>query len=155
MKTRGLPSSLTGVVPGGGSAVDDSGTPLQGARFVTRWDYQGDAYYVEATLNNTEGGITYGAGKVSTDEGVFNGNPTATLGNPYAPLVTATGTHRPGEIVVKVPASAVGGVTTGKMLYSVGAYSMIGHADAPVGVLQNLPITVDSTPTFDTALKAL
>ena len=155
MRVPGLPSNLNGVVPGGGTAVDDSGTPLQRARFVTRWDYQGHAYYVEATLDGTEGGISYGAGTVSTAEGVFNGNPTATLGNTYAPLVVATGAHRAGEIVVKVPAAAVGGVTAGQQLYSVGAYAMIGRADAALGVLQNLPITVDSTPTFDTALTAL
>jgi hypothetical protein len=155
MKIPGLPSSLTGVVPGGGTAVDDSGTPLQIARFVTRWDYQGDAYYVEATLDGTEGGISYGAGKVSTDEGVFNANPTATLGNTYAPLVGATGAHKAGEIVVKVPASAVGGVGVGKNVYSVGSYALIGHDDVGVGVLQNLPITVDSTPTFDTAMPLI
>jgi hypothetical protein len=155
MRIPGLPSSLSGVVPGGGTGVDDSGTPLQVARFVTRWDYQGDAYYVEATLDGTEGGITYGAGKVSVEEGVFNGNPTATMGNTYAPLLAATGAHKSGEIVVKVPASAVGGVTAGKNLYSVGSYALIGHNDLGVGVLQNLPITVDSTPTFDTALTAL
>ncbi|MDT7546828.1 MAG: hypothetical protein QOE99_2938 [Actinomycetota bacterium] len=155
MRIPGLPSSLTGVLPGGGTAIDDSGTPIQQARFVTRWDYQGNAYYVEATLDGTEGGITYGAGTVSTDEGVFNGNPTATLGNTYAPLVAATGTHHAGEIVVKVPASAVGGITAGKTVYSVGAYAMLGHADLAVGVLQNLPVTVDSTPTFDTALATV
>jgi hypothetical protein len=155
MKIPGLPSSLTGVVPGGGTAVDDSGTPLQVARFVTRWDYQGDAYYVEATLDGTEGGISYGAGKVSVDEGVFNANPTATLGNTYAPLVAATGVHKAGEIVVKVPASAVGGVTAGKNVYSVGSYALIGHNDVGIGVLQNLPITVDSTPTFDTAMPVI
>jgi hypothetical protein len=154
MRIPGLPSSLNGVLPAG-VAVDDSGTPLQQVRYVTRWDYKGDAYYVEATLNNTEGGITYGAGKVSTAEGVFNANPTATLGNTYAPLMNATGAHHAGEIVVKVPAAALGGVTAGRTLYSVGAYSMIGRADAGVGVLQSLPITVDSTPTFDTAFAAL
>jgi hypothetical protein len=155
MRIPGLPSSLTGILPGGGTGVDDSGTPLQQVRYVTRWDYQGNAYYVEATLNGTEGGIAYGAGKVSTEEGVFNANPTATLGNTYAPLVAATGSHHAGEIVVKVPASAVGAITAGKTVYSVGAYSMIGKADLGVGVLQNLPITVDSTPTFDTALAAV
>lgn len=151
MRIPGLPRSLSGVLPAG-VTVDDSGTPLQIARFVTRWDYEGDAYYVEATLNNTEGGITYGAGKVSTDEGVFNGNPTATLGNTYAPLVPASGSYRAGEIVIKVPAASVGNPSPGKNVYSVGAYSLIGHADTPIGVLQSLPITVDSTPTFDTAL---
>jgi hypothetical protein len=155
MKIPGLPSSLSGVIPPTTSGVDDSGTPLQVARFVTRWDYQGDAYYVEATLDGTEGGITYGAGKVSTDEGVFNANPTATLGNTYAPLIAATGVHKAGEIVVKVPASAVGGVGVGKTVYSVGSYATIGHNDLGVGVLQNLPITVDSTPTFDTALPLI
>ena len=155
MRIPGLPSNLNGVVPGGGTAVDDSGTPLQVTRFVTRWDYEGDAYYVEATLDGTEGGISYGAGKVSTDEGVFNGNPTATMGNTYAPLVAAAGAHKAGEIVVKVPAAAVGGASVGKNVYSVGSYALIGHNDLGVGVLQNLPITVDSTPTFDTALPLI
>jgi hypothetical protein len=155
MRIPGLPSSLTGVLPGGGTGVDDSGTPIQQARFVTRWDYQGNAYYVEATLDGTEGGITYGAGTVSTAEGVFNANPTATLGNTYAPLVAATGSHHAGEIVVKVPASSVGGIAAGRTVYSVGAYSMIGRTELGVGVLQNLPITVDSTPTFDTALATV
>jgi hypothetical protein len=56
---------------------------------------------------------------------------------------------------VKVPAASVGGVSAGKTVYSVGAYAMIGRTELGVGVLQNLPITVDSTPTFDTALTAL
>jgi hypothetical protein len=155
MSIPGLPSSLSGVVPTTATGADDSGTPLQVARYVTRWDYQGHAYYVEATLNGTEGGIAYGAGEVSSAEGVFNGDPTTPLGNTYSPLVAATGAHHPGEIVVKVPASAVGGVSAGKMLYSVGSYSLIGHSDVGTGLLQSLPITVDSTPTFDTALRAL
>jgi hypothetical protein len=151
----GLPSSLNGVVPGGGTAIDDSGTPLQRTRFVTRWDYKGDAYYVEATLDGTEGGITYGAGKVSVDEGVFNVNPTATMGNTYAPLLAATGSVRRGEITIRVPAASVGGAAPGDNVYSVGTYAIVGRVDGPIGVLQSLPITLDSTPTFDTALKVL
>jgi hypothetical protein len=121
---------------------------------VTRWDYKGQAYYVEATLDGTEGNATFGAGTVSTAEGVFNGNPTATLGNTYQPLTKATGRVRAGEIVIDVPAAAVGSPRPGAQVYSVGSYSLLGPKDS-VGALQALPVTVDSTPTFDTALPAV
>ena len=150
MKVPAQPALSAKVLP---APVDDSTVPIQQARFVTRWDYQGQAYYVEATMNGTEGGISYGAGTVSTAEGVFNGNPTATLGNTYQPLTKATGRTAGGEIVVEVPASSVGSPPPGAQVYSVGSYALLGPKDS-VGALQALPITVDSTPTFDTALPA-
>ncbi|MCU1589312.1 MAG: hypothetical protein JWP11_568 [Frankiales bacterium] len=151
MKVPSLPSLSGSVLP---ATIDDSTVPIQQARYVTRWDYEGQAYYVEATLNGTEGGYSYGSGTVSTGEGVFNGNPTATLGNTYQPLTAATGRIAGGEIVIDVPAASVGSPTAGAQVYSVGSYSVLGPKDA-VGVLQALPITVDSTPTFDTALPVI
>ena len=149
MNVPGLSSSEAGLLP---TAVDASGTPIQQARFVTRWDYKGQAYYAEATLDGTEGGVTFGSGAVSSAEGQFNaGNVSATLGNTYAPLTPATGTLSGGKIIVRVPASAVGSPGKGQSLYSVGTYSLLGAPD-PVNSVQLLPLTVDSTPTFDAVL---
>jgi hypothetical protein len=148
MRVPALPSLSGSVLP---TSVDDSTTPIQQARYVTRWDYKGQAYYVEATLDGTEGSYAFGAGTVSSAEGVFNGNPTATLGNTYQPLAAATGRISGGQIVIDAPAASVGAPAKGAALYSVGSYSLLGPKDS-VGALQALPITVDSTPTFDTTL---
>ncbi len=154
MTVPGLSPAQTGLLPGGGTMLDDSGTPLQQARFVTRWDFKGQAYYAEATLDGTEGGVSYGSGVVSIDEGQFNaGNVTATAGNTYAPLTAATGTFVGGKLTLRVPAAAAGSPKQGDVLYSVGAYALLGAAD-PVNSVQALPITIDSTPTFDAALGA-
>ena len=150
MDVPGLNPGQQGVLPGGGTALDDSGTPLRQTRFVTRWDYHGQAYYAEATLTGTEGGITYGSGAVSSAEGQFNaGNVSATLGNTYQPLTAATGRFLGGRLVLRVPAAAVGSPPIGASLYSVGSYSLIGPPDGS-GSVQALPLTIDSTPTFDT-----
>jgi hypothetical protein len=152
MRVPSLPAQAGSVLP---AAVDDSTVPIQQARYVTRWDYKGQGYYVEATLDGTEGGTpAFGAGTVSSAEGVFNGNVTATMGNTYQPLTKATGRISGGEIVITVPAASVGAPTTGAPVYSVGSYSILGPKDS-VGSLQALPLTVDSTPTFDTALPAV
>ena len=151
MEIPKLSSGQGGVLPGGGSGLDASGTPLQQTRFVTRWDYRGQAYYAEATLTGREGGITYGSGTVSSGEGQFNGgNVSATLGNTYQPLTKATGTFPGSRIIVRVPASAAGSPPAGSTLYSVGSYALIGPMDTS-GSVQALPLTVDSTPTMDVA----
>ncbi|MGZ6791638.1 MAG: hypothetical protein ACXVFV_01705 [Mycobacteriales bacterium] len=151
MRVPGLSTGQGGVLPGGGTMLDASGTPLQQTRFVTRWDYRGQAYYAEATLTGTEGGTSYGAGTVSAAEGQFNGgNVSATLGNTYQPLAAATGTFPGGRIVIRVPAKEVGSPRAGDTLYSVGSYSLVGPIDT-VGSVQALPLTVDSTPTMDLA----
>jgi len=149
VKAPGLSTSQNGLLP---ASIDDSGTPIQQARFVTRWDYKNQAYYAEMTLTGQEGGVSYGSGTVGTAEGQYNaGNITATLGNTYQPLSAATGTFRSGTYVIRVPASAVGSPPKGATLYSVGSYSLLGPTDLPYGSVQTLPVTVDSTPTFDTA----
>ena len=145
----GLSSNQNGVLPGGGTGVDDSGTPLQQSKFVVRWDFKGQAYYAVANLT---GGITYGSGTVSAAEGQFNGgNVSATLGNTYAPLTAATGTFPGEKITIRVPGNLVGSPKKGDTLYSVGAYSLIGSLDQ-LSTVQTLPLTVDSTPTFDAVL---
>jgi hypothetical protein len=139
-----------GVLPGGAASVDDSGTPIQQARYVTRWDFKGQAYYAEATLTGVEGQVSYGAGSVSNDEGQFNGDVTSSLGNTYQPLTAATGTFVSGKLVVRVPAAKAGSPAAGDVLYSVGSYSLLGPMDSK-GSLQALPLTVDSSPTMDLA----
>ena len=151
VKVPGLSGSQDGVLPAGNGGVDDSGTPLQQTRFVTRWDYKGEVYYAEATLTGQEGGISYGSGSVSTPENLlYPMNPTAPTGNSYKPLTGATGTLRSGVLTIRVPAAAAGSPRKGDNLYSVGSYSLIGPVDTAATILSP-PINVDSTPTFDTA----
>jgi hypothetical protein len=150
MNVPGLGLGQDGVLPGGAASVDDSGTPIQQARYVTRWDFKGQAYYAEATLNGTEGQVAYGAGTVGIGEGQFNGDVTSTLGNTYQPLTAATGKFVNGKLIVRVPASQVGTPGVGDVLYSVGSYSLLGPTDTK-GSLQALPLTVDSSPTMDLA----
>jgi hypothetical protein len=79
------------------------------------------------------------------------GGGTTYYGNSYKALKTATGKVANGTITITVPVSTVGSPKAGSKIYSVGSYTMVGPHDDTV-VLNTLPITVDSTPTFDTAL---
>ncbi len=54
---------------------------------------------------------------------------------------------------MRVPAAAVGSPAKGDTLYSVGTYALLGARD-PVNSVQALPLTVDSTPTFDAVFGA-
>jgi len=149
VKVPGLSNSQNGVLP---TNVDDSGTLIQQARYVTRWDFKGQSYYAEMTLGGHKGAVAFGSGTVSAAEGQFNaGNVTATLGNTYQPLSAATGTFQGGGYVIRVPAAAVGSPAKGARLISVGTYSLLGPTDTQYGSVQQLPVTVDSTPTFDAA----
>jgi hypothetical protein len=152
--TLGSTSALDKGVPGGGQLTDGS-TLIQQAKYLTRWDYKGQAYYVGANVAaGTTGDAvpTYFAGKVSTDEGILAaGGGTTYYGNSYKALKSATGTVRNGTMTIDVPVSTVGSPKAGDKVYSVGSYTMVGPKDDTV-VLNTLPITVDATATFDTAL---
>lgn len=141
-------------VPGGGTGTDGS-TVLQQAKYLTRWDYLGHAYYVGANVAaGTTGDAvpTWFSGEVSNDEGILAaGGGTTYYGNSYKALKSATGKVTPGKLTIDVPVANVGSPKAGARLYSVGSYAMLGPRDETV-VLNTLPITVDSTPTFDTAL---
>jgi len=54
-------------------------------------------------------------------------------------------------ITITVPLSAVGSPAAGSQLVSVGSYTLIGPFDS-TATLNTAPITIDSTPTFDTTL---
>jgi hypothetical protein len=147
-------SGLDKGVPGGGQSLDGA-TPIQQAKYVTRWDYLGHSYYAGANVaagTSGDAAPTYYAGEVSNDEGVLAaGGGTTYYGNSYKALKPATGKVLSGKLVIDVPVATVGSPKAGAKLYSVGSYAMVGPNDAAV-VLNTIPVTVDSTPTFDTAL---
>jgi hypothetical protein len=131
----------------------DGLTPLQQAKYVVRWDFGKAAYYVGAHLP-AGGQPSYFSGVVSKSEGILSPtNPDSlfAFGNIYAALGPATGRIIGDTMVIDVPRSAVGGPKPGSELQSVGTYTMVGADDAAV-ILETLPITVDSSPTFDTRL---
>jgi hypothetical protein len=150
-------SALDKGVPAGpnGTPLTDGATVIQQAKYLTRWDYAGHAYYVGANIAAGTSGDTspsYFVGEVSNDEGILAaGGGTTYYGNSYKALATATGKVSPGKLTIDVPVSKVGSPKAGSRLYSVGSYTMVGPRDETV-VLNTLPITVDSTATFDTAL---
>jgi LPXTG-motif cell wall-anchored protein len=141
-------------VPGGGTGTDGS-TPIQQAKYVTRWDFEGHSYYVGANVpagSSADTQPTYFSGETSNAEGVLAaGGGTTYYGNSYKPLTAATGEVINNEMVIDVPTSVVGDVTKGSSLLSVGSYAMVGPQDNLV-VLNTIPVTVDSTPTFDMVL---
>lgn len=146
-------SQLAAAVPGGGTGSDGS-TPLQQAKYVVRWDYKGNTYYVVANLKAGSSTPTFGSGVVSTDEGLNAAGATAPYGNTYAPLTAATGSVSNGALTITVPAAAVGAPQPGDSLVSVGSYTLLGPDDT-AATLNTAPITVDSTPTFDYVLPAM
>ncbi|MDX6284807.1 MAG: hypothetical protein QOG53_292 [Frankiales bacterium] len=151
MKVKDL-GSLSTVVPGGGSAFDDSGTHLAQARYITRWDFGGQSYYVAGTVPGGSNTMTFGAGTVSLAEAIANGvSVNSTDGNNYKPLTSAHGEVQGDEIVVDVPVASVGSVTKGSSLISVQSFSMLGGVDT-ITSLQQAAIVVDGTPAFDTSV---
>jgi hypothetical protein len=152
--TLGSTSGLDRGVPGGGTAVDGA-TPIQQAKYLTRWDYLGHTYYAGA---NVAAGTTgdavpaWIAGEVNNDQGVLAaGGGTTYYGSSYKGQVPAKGKVSPGKLTIEVPVSSVGNPKAGAKFFTVGSYTMVGPRDELV-VLNTVPITVDSTPTFDTAL---
>ncbi|HEU0132908.1 MAG TPA: hypothetical protein VFQ85_18150 [Mycobacteriales bacterium] len=147
-------SGLDKGVPGGGTGTDGA-TPIQQAKYLTRWDFGGRSFYAGANVAAGSTGDAVPAffsGEVSNAEGVLAaGGGTTYYGNSYKPLTAAKGRVLPGKIVIEVPVSAVGGPKAGSRVYSVGSYAMLGPVDDAV-VLNTIPVTVDSTPTFDTVL---
>jgi hypothetical protein len=144
-------SKLGSAVPGGGSQRDGL-TPLQQAKYLVRWDYHGNAYYAGA--NVPAGGTpTFFSGTVNNNEGLMAAGGTTPYGNIYSAQSSATGTvnTKNNTITITVPLSAVGSPGSGAGLISVGSYSLIGPNDS-TATLNTAPITVDSTPTFDTTL---
>jgi hypothetical protein len=134
---------------------NDGLTPIQQAKYVVRWDYGLNSYYAEATVPSGAGSTpTFGSGVVSKSEGITsptNLDNANGFGNIYSALSAATGRVSGGSLIIDVPRSAVGNPAKGAKLFSVGSYAMVGAQDSLV-TLETLPITVDSTPTFDTAL---
>jgi hypothetical protein len=131
----------------------DGLTPLQQAKYVVRWDFGNGSYYAGADVP-AGGTPSYFSGIVSLREGIdspTNPDSAFAFGNRYAPLGPATGRIVGDTMVIDVPQSAVGGATTGSELQNVGTYTMVGARDQAV-ILETLPITVDSSPTFDTRL---
>ncbi|MFL6238216.1 MAG: LPXTG cell wall anchor domain-containing protein [Actinomycetes bacterium] len=131
----------------------DGITPLQQAKYVVRWDFGNTAYYAAANVP-AGGSPSYFSGKVSKAEGILSPTNPDNLygfGNTYSALGPATGKVVGNTLVIDVPRSAIGGANLGAQLRNVGTYAMVGPTDNTV-VLETLPITVDSTPTFDTKL---
>jgi hypothetical protein len=141
--------SKLGAVPGPGLSDD---TVVQQAKLITRWDFNGHAYYAGANVAPGGGAApTFFAGEVSTGEALSAPLSTTPYGNTYTPLLAATGRIDGSDLVIEVPVSEVGGATLGSSFYSVGAYSLLGPSDT-AATLFTAPVAVDSTPTFDTAL---
>ena len=144
-------SKLGSAVPGGGTRSDGL-TPLQQAKYLVRWDYHGNAYYAGANVA-AGGATTFFSGTVNSNEGLQAAGGTTPYGNTYSAQSAATGTvdTKKNTITISVPLSAVGSPAVGTNLLSVGSYTLIGPFDG-AATLNTAPITVDSTPTFDTTL---
>ncbi|HVU73772.1 MAG TPA: PPC domain-containing protein [Mycobacteriales bacterium] len=149
------------------SQTVDGATPIQQARYVTRWDTMeanghGHAYYVEATVARGASAPSFGAAEVANGDAITSPTgPTTPYGTDYRPnpAVAATGHITGDTIVIDVPASALGKVHDGERLFDVGSYAILGPTDVvPFGqmdpALFSLPVTVDASPTFDVTLGA-
>ncbi len=144
-------STKLGDVPTPSTQADGT-TLIDAARYVTRFEAGGNAYYVEATV--PRGGTpSYGAGTVNDAQIISNPGATRNgYANSYVPQAAATGRVEGSDIVVEVPAKTVG-AGKGAKLVSVGSYALLTSALADeTKQLLTLPLVVDSTPTFSTTL---
>lgn len=145
-------TNLAAAVPGGGKAFDGL-TPLTQAKYLVRWDYNGNTYYVGANLAAGSSTPSFFSGVVSTSEALRSGpNVTNNYGNTYAATGPAIGSVVDGALIITVPLSAVGSPAPGAKLVSVGSYALLGPSDS-LAVVSTAPITVDSSPTFDATLE--
>jgi hypothetical protein len=146
-------TALGGKLP---TAQNDGSTLLRQAKYLVRWDYKGQVYYAGVNVPKTgEGAVpTYFSGAVVAATGInaAGATPDTYYGVSYKAQKAATGKMTRQGFVSDIPISDVGGSGRGASLMSVGSYSMLGADDATV-VLNTLPITVDSTPTFDAVLR--
>jgi hypothetical protein len=146
-------TALGGRLP---AAQNDGTTLLTQAKYLVRWDFKGQVYY--AGVNVPKSGEsttpTFFSGAVVPATGInaAGATPDTYYGVSYKAQKAATGQLTRRGFVIDVPIADVGGSGRGATVWSVGAYSMLGAPDATV-VLNTLPVTVDSTPTFDTRLK--
>jgi len=145
-------SDLANAVPGGGTGLDGL-TPLQQAKYLVRWDYQGNSYYVGANLAAGSTSPAFFSGTVASAEALNAAGGTTPYGNTYAATGPATGTVNSGSLTITVPASAVGSPQPGDRLVSVGSYTLLGPVDS-AAVLNTAPIQADSTPTYDYVMPA-
>jgi hypothetical protein len=144
-------TSKLGAFPTG----NDDLTLLQQAKYLVRWDFGGKAFYAGANVASGSTAPTFFAGEVSTAESVTAAGSNGNLANTYKALVTdgVTGSVADGAIVIDVPVAAVGNPGLNAPLLSVGSFAMVGPTDTAFLLVNNAPIVVDATPTFDTALS--
>jgi hypothetical protein len=146
-------TALGGRLP---AAQNDGTTLITQAKYLVRWDYKGQVYY--AGVNVPKSGETTtptffsGAVVPATGINAAGATPDTYYGVSYKAQKSATGQMTRKGFVIDIPISDVGGSGRGASLMSVGSYAMLAPPDGTV-VLNTLPITVDSTPTFDTKLK--
>jgi len=146
-------SDLAHAVPGGGTASDGL-TPLRQAKYLVRWDYHGNSYYVGANLAAGSAKPVAFSGTVNATEALLAaGGGTSTYGNTYSAQGPAISSVSNGVLTLTVPASNVGNPQPGDRLISVGSYTLLGPDDT-AAVLTTAPIQVDSTPTFDYTMPA-
>ncbi len=142
-------------IPGDGTSRGSTTTPLQQSKYLVRWEFGGNGYYAGANVAAGNDTPTFFSGTVSdgpSGEPVLAaGGGTTSYGNSYKPLGPATGKVTSTGLTITVPANAVGNPGSGAALYSVGSYVLIGATDSGTA-LNTLPITVDSSPTFDLKL---
>jgi len=145
-------TDLAHAVPGGGTATDGL-TPLRQAKYLVRWDYHGNSYYVGANLAAGSAKPLAFSGTVNTTEALNAAGGTSTYGNVYSSQGPAISSVSNGVLTLTVPAINVGNPQPGDRLISVGSYTLLGPEDT-AAVLTTAPIQVDSTPTFDYTMPA-
>ncbi|MFN2463986.1 MAG: sialidase family protein [Candidatus Dormibacteria bacterium] len=120
------------------------------ATFLTRWNFNGQVYYVAAEDNGTA--WRYFSGEVQP----VPAGGIGALFVAYPAMGPATGSVRPGpdgEIVLQVPAAAVGNPLPKDTLYSVTSYALTQPAPTPTQVTAadppTLPLVADSLPPYN------
>jgi len=145
-------ADLAHAVPGGGTSSDGL-TPLQQAKYLVRWDFHGNSYYVGANLAAGSAKPIAFSGTVNTTEALNAAGGTSTYGNIYSAQGPAISSVTNGVLTLTVPAINVGNPQPGERLVSVGSYTLLGPTDN-AAMLTTAPIQVDSTPTFDYTMPA-
>jgi hypothetical protein len=129
----------------------DAGYRTTHVKYVTRWHYGADAYFVAADFDGTN--TTFYGGMIDDNDALYSpvSGPTAVFGMKYVKDFDVEGTFADGVLSFTVPRANVGSPKNGDTLYSVQSFTIAGLPDAAV-TLYTAPDTIDATPPVDIVL---
>lgn len=127
------------------------GTGTQHVKYLTRWSFKNDVYFVAADTTGDEPSF-YG-GKIDDNDPLLQTGVTSIYGTTYAPDFDVAGKVVDGVLEITVPLAQIGNPRVGDRLYSLQSFTMVGPDDG-LQTIYNAAETIDATPPIDYTVGA-